>query len=108
LSASSFSLSRWTNRTRANTQFGRTRDAHCVASVSAAVVGYAATLLWIVKRGTLAGVRHRLAAVGMALSNYLFHSVIASVLFLGWGLGLAGRFDTRRSCSPLSRSGSCS
>jgi len=49
--------------------------------------------MWIVKRGTLAGVRRRLAAVGMALSNYLFHSVIASVLFLGWGLGLAGRFD---------------
>jgi uncharacterized protein len=29
----------------------------------------------------------------MAISNYLFHSVIASVLFLGWGFGLAGRFD---------------
>jgi uncharacterized protein len=59
-----------------------------------ASVGYAATLIWIVKRGTLAGLRRRLAAVGqMALSNYLFHSVTASVLFFGWGFGLAGRFD---------------
>lgn len=29
----------------------------------------------------------------MAFSNYLLHSVIASVLFLGCGFGLAGRFD---------------
>jgi uncharacterized protein len=29
----------------------------------------------------------------MALSNYLLHSVVASVLFLGWGFGLAGRLD---------------
>jgi uncharacterized protein len=59
-----------------------------------ASIGYAATLIWIVKRGAMAGVRHRLAAVGqMALSNYLFHSITASVVFLGWGLGLAGRFN---------------
>ena len=59
-----------------------------------ASVGYAATLIWIVKRGLLGGLRRRLAAVGqMAFSNYLSHSMIASGLFLGWGLGLAGRFD---------------
>jgi uncharacterized protein len=57
-------------------------------------VGYAAILIWIIKRGTLAGLRRRLAAVGqMAFSNYLFHSATASLLFLGWGFGLAGRFD---------------
>ena len=57
-----------------------------------ASIGYAATIMWIVKRGMLAGLRRRLAAVGqMALSNYLFHSVTASVLFLGWAK--AGRFD---------------
>jgi uncharacterized protein len=57
-------------------------------------VGYAAILVWVVKRGALAGLRRRLAAVGQtAFSNYLFHSVTASVLFLGWGFGLAGRFD---------------
>ena len=59
-----------------------------------ASIGYAATIIWIVKRGLLAGVRRRLAAVGqMAFSNYLFHSVTASMVFLGWGFGLAGRFD---------------
>jgi uncharacterized protein len=59
-----------------------------------ASIGYAAMIIWIVKRGTMAAVRRRVAAVGqMALSNYLFHSVTASVLFLGWGFGLAGRFD---------------
>jgi uncharacterized protein len=59
-----------------------------------ASIGYAATLIWIIKRGMLPGLRRRLAAVGqMAFSNYLFHSVTASVLFLGWGFGLGGRFD---------------
>ena len=59
-----------------------------------ASVGYAAAIVWIVKRGMLAGLRRRLAAVGqMAFSNYLAHSMTASVLFLGWGFGLAGRFD---------------
>jgi uncharacterized protein len=57
-------------------------------------ISYAAALIWVVKRGMLAGLRHRLAAVGqMAFSNYLTHSITASVLFLGWGFGLAGRFD---------------
>ena len=59
-----------------------------------ASIGYAATVIWIVKHAALPGLRRRLAAVGqMALSNYLFHSVAASLLFLGWGFGLAGRFD---------------
>jgi uncharacterized protein len=58
-----------------------------------ASIAYASALIWIVKRGMLAGLRRRFAAVGqMALSNYLFHSMTASVLFLGWGFGLAGRF----------------
>jgi uncharacterized protein len=57
-------------------------------------VGYAAVLILLVKSGALAGLRRALAAVGqMALTNYLTHSLIASVLFLGWGFGLAGRFD---------------
>jgi uncharacterized protein len=29
----------------------------------------------------------------MAFSNYLLHSIATSVLFLGWGLGFAGRLD---------------
>lgn len=59
-----------------------------------ASVGYAAVLIIIVKSGTLGAARTSLAAVGqMAFSNYLLQSVITSILFLGWGLGLAGQFD---------------
>jgi uncharacterized protein len=59
-----------------------------------ASIGYAAALVFIVKRRVLAGLRTSLAAVGqMAFSNYLFHSLITSLIFLGWGFGLAGRFD---------------
>jgi uncharacterized protein len=58
-----------------------------------ASVGYAAALLLVVKRQALGAIRRSLAAVGqMALSNYLFQSIVTSVLFLGWGFGLAGRF----------------
>jgi uncharacterized protein len=64
-----------------------------VGSVLASI-GYAAALLLVIKRQLLGGLRRRLAAVGqMALTNYLFQSVATSVLFLGWGIGLAGRFD---------------
>ena len=60
-------------------------------------IGYAALLIVLVKRGALAGLRRALAAVGqMAFSNYLSQSIITSVLFLGWGFGLAGRFDYAR------------
>ena len=59
-----------------------------------ASVGYAAALIHIVKRGAFTALRRALAAVGqMAFSNYLFQSVVTSILFLGWGVGLAGRFD---------------
>jgi uncharacterized protein len=59
-----------------------------------ASVGYAAALIYAVKRHALGALRRRLAAVGqMALSNYLFHSVVTSIIFLGWGLGFAGRLD---------------
>ncbi len=59
-----------------------------------ASVGYAAVLILVVKGGVLTGLRWRLAAVGqMAFSNYLLQSLIASALFLGWGLGWAGRLD---------------
>jgi uncharacterized protein len=59
-----------------------------------ASIGYAAVMIMIVKGGLFPPVRRSLAAVGqMAFSNYLMHSVLASVIFLGWGFGLAGRFD---------------
>jgi uncharacterized protein len=59
-----------------------------------ASVGYAAALILLVKHGALSRVRRALTAVGqMALSNYLLHSVVASMLFLGWGVGFAGQLD---------------
>ena len=59
-----------------------------------ASVGYASVVILIVKSGVLAGGRRALAAVGqMAFSNYLFQSVVTSILFFGWGFGFAGRLD---------------
>jgi uncharacterized protein len=59
-----------------------------------ASVGYAALLILAVKLDMVRGLRRRLAAVGqMALTNYLFQSVVTSIIFLGWGLGFAGRLD---------------
>ena len=59
-----------------------------------ASVGYAAILIIIVKSGAFAVLRRSLTAVGqMAFSNYLFQSIVTSILFLGWGFGLAGQFD---------------
>jgi uncharacterized protein len=59
-----------------------------------ASIGYAAALILLVKRGAVARLRRALAAVGqMAFTNYLLQSLITSVVFLGWGFGLAGRFD---------------
>ena len=59
-----------------------------------ASVGYAALLILAVKRDILRGLRRRLAAVGqMALTNYLMHSIVTSIVFLGWGFGLAGQLD---------------
>jgi uncharacterized protein len=57
-------------------------------------IGYASVIILAVKKRLLTDLRSRLAAVGqMAFSNYLSHSIVTSVLFLGWGLGLANRYD---------------
>ena len=59
-----------------------------------ASIGYAAALILVVQRGAAVRLRRALAAVGQAaFTNYLLQSIITSVLFLGWGFGLAGRFD---------------
>jgi uncharacterized protein len=64
------------------------------AGAALASIGYAATLILIVRSGALGGLRRALAAVGqMALTNYLLHSLIGAIVFLGWGFGLAGRAD---------------
>jgi uncharacterized protein len=48
----------------------------------------------VVKRGSLGPARRRLAAVGRAaLSCYLLESILAGLIFYGYGLGMAGRLD---------------
>ncbi len=59
-----------------------------------ASVGYAALIILAITQRLLSRARAALAAVGQtAFSNYLFQSIVTSVLFLGWGFGLAGRLD---------------
>ena len=59
-----------------------------------ASIGYAATLILMVRYNALTPLRRALAAVGqMALTNYLLHSVLGAIVFLGWGFGLAGTAD---------------
>ena len=72
-------------------------------------VGYAAVILLLMKRNALAPLRRRLAAVGqMAFSNYLFQSVVTSVIFLGWGLGFAGQLDYAQQLLVVAAIWTCS
>jgi uncharacterized protein len=53
-------------------------------------VGYIGLIAQIVQRGWLARAQNAVALVGrMALSNYMGQGVMASILFYGWGFGLA-------------------
>jgi len=57
-------------------------------------LGHIGLIAAIVKAGALRAARQRLAAVGrMALTCYLLESVLAGLIFYGYGLGLAGRLD---------------
>jgi uncharacterized protein len=57
-------------------------------------LGYIGLFMWIVRTGALQGVTRRLAAVGrMAFSNYIFHTVVATTIFYGHGLGLFGSVE---------------
>jgi len=54
-------------------------------------LGYIGVVMRIVQLNLLRTLRVRLAAVGrMALSNYLLHTFIATVIFYGYGFGLYG------------------
>ena len=59
-------------------------------------LGHIGVVMLVFKMGILNGLKRGLAAVGrMALSNYLFHSVVMTFIFFWWGLGLfadLGRF----------------
>src|SRR5690606_33053597 len=64
-----------------------------VGSVAVAL-GHIGLLGAVVKAGALGAARRRLAAVGrMALTCYLLESVLAGLIFYGYGLGLAARLD---------------
>jgi uncharacterized protein len=57
-------------------------------------LGHVGLLLLIVKSGVLYWITSRLAAVGrMALSNYLFDSIVCTTLFCGYGFGLFGTIN---------------
>ncbi|MFT5140117.1 MAG: hypothetical protein ACI9H8_002038 [Lysobacterales bacterium] len=56
--------------------------------------GHLALLLLFVNSGIMMWLQDRLAAVGrMALTNYIFHSVICAIIFKGVGFGLFGYFE---------------
>ena len=59
--------------------------------ISSALIalGYTAIVMLICKSGALAPITSALASVGrMAFTNYLMQSVIAAIVFFGWGFGL--------------------
>jgi uncharacterized protein len=48
----------------------------------------------VCQKGLMRGLTRRLAAVGrMALTNYLFHSIVCTSLFYGFGFGLYNRLE---------------
>jgi uncharacterized protein len=57
-------------------------------------LGHVGALMLIYQAGALTWLTNRLAAVGrMALSNYLTHSLVCTVLFYGYGFGLFGHIN---------------
>jgi uncharacterized protein len=57
-------------------------------------LGHVGLLMLIVQSGALRWLTTRLAAVGrMALSNYLFDSIVCTTLFYGYGFGLFGTIN---------------
>lgn len=57
-------------------------------------LGHISVVMLLHKAGAFTALRRRLAALGrMALTNYLVHTVIGSVVFFGYGFGLFDQFD---------------
>ena len=66
--------------------------AECASPIMA--LGWISMWVLICRAGRLDWLTRRLAAVGrMAITNYLMHSVIASLVFYGIGLGLVGKVN---------------
>jgi len=60
----------------------------------AVALAHLAVIMMVVKAGALGWLTRRLAAVGqMAFSNYISHSLICSLVFYGYGLGMFARFE---------------
>ena len=56
------------------------------------MLGHASVLVLLYRSGTLAGLTTRFRAVGqMAFTNYIAHTVISTLTFFGYGLGLYGK-----------------
>jgi uncharacterized protein len=68
----------------------------------ALTLAYVSGIILLIHNGYLARLKHGLAAVGrMALTNYLLHSIIASFLFYGYGLGWYGQMPPWLGLIPV-------
>ena len=64
----------------------------------ALTIAYVSGLIILIEKGVLSKLFNWLSFVGrMALTNYLLHSIIASFLFLSYGLGLFGKVSPLQS-----------
>ncbi|MEQ8954936.1 MAG: DUF418 domain-containing protein, partial [Gammaproteobacteria bacterium] len=91
-------LNYWESMTLVNSDFAlywgaTTRPTYDIGRLALAC-GYIGLVMVICKSGILSALRSGLAAVGqMALTNYLSHSLICAVIFLGAGFGFFNQLE---------------